>query len=35
MAWTVEWAKRALAGEDPRTLCDTQIAAFTSPGAVE
>lgn len=30
MAWTVDWAKRALAGEDPRALCDQQLAAFTA-----
>ena len=28
MDWTVDWAKRALAGDDPRGLCSEQIATF-------
>jgi len=28
MAWTVDWAQRALAGEDPRSLCAEQVAAY-------
>lgn len=30
MAWTVDWATRALAGEDPRSLCAEQIATYTA-----
>ncbi len=29
MSWTVDWARRALAGDDPRALCAEQIQAFT------
>lgn len=28
MGWTVDWAQRALAGDDPRALCTEQIEAF-------
>jgi CDP-glucose 4,6-dehydratase len=30
MAWTVDWAKRTQAGEDPRAACSDQIATFVS-----
>lgn len=32
MSWTVDWAKRSVAGEDPRRLCAEQIAAFGRKG---
>jgi CDP-glucose 4,6-dehydratase len=32
MSWTVDWAKRALAGEDPRSLCSEQLAGFANLG---
>lgn len=33
VGWTVEWAKRTLSGEDPRTVCSNQLASFAALGA--
>ena len=32
MRWTVDWAKRVYAGEDPRLVCRDQIADFRTGG---
>ncbi|PKQ31414.1 MAG: CDP-glucose 4,6-dehydratase [Actinobacteria bacterium HGW-Actinobacteria-2] len=32
MRWTVDWAKRVGAGEDPRQVCSDQIAGFNDGG---
>lgn len=34
LAWTVDWAKQAAAGADPRALCVGQIEAFTAGAEV-
>jgi CDP-glucose 4,6-dehydratase len=35
MSWTVDWAERTLAGEDPRQTCASQVETFRSLRAGE